>query len=108
MHLWAGVGDLGDPTQVTLSINAFCRFIKNELKTDLVNINGPQIVEMDPASEKYRYRIQPNRKSSLCPEKLLRVPGKIRPYSVEPSRRPVAFNHSQTASDPTDLNTGCG
>jgi site-specific recombinase XerD len=29
----------------TLSINAFCRFAKNELKTDPVNVNGPQLLK---------------------------------------------------------------
>lgn len=29
----------------TLSIQAFCRFVKNELKTDLENINGPKLLK---------------------------------------------------------------
>jgi len=29
----------------TLNINAFCRFAKNELKTDLVHINGPKLLK---------------------------------------------------------------
>jgi len=29
----------------TLSIQAFCRFVKNELKTDLVHINGPKLLK---------------------------------------------------------------
>lgn len=29
----------------TLNINAFCRFTKNELKTDLVHINGPKLLK---------------------------------------------------------------
>ena len=29
----------------TLSIKAFCRFVKNELKTDLVHINGPKLLK---------------------------------------------------------------
>ena len=29
----------------TLSIKAFCRFVKNELQTDPVNVNGPQLLK---------------------------------------------------------------
>ena len=29
----------------TLSIKAFCRFVKNELQTDIVNINGPKLLK---------------------------------------------------------------
>lgn len=29
----------------TLSINAFCRFAENELQTDPVNVNGPQLLK---------------------------------------------------------------
>ncbi|MEA1947312.1 MAG: hypothetical protein U9N83_08430, partial [Thermodesulfobacteriota bacterium] len=38
---------------------------------------------MDTVSEKHRHRTQPNRKPSLCPEKLFCVLEKIREYPVE-------------------------
>ena len=97
----------------TLSINAFFRFAKNELKIDPVNVNGPQLLKWilylkntgtRGASACAARRIQPNRKSSLCAEKLFCVLEKIREYPVESGTGPAAFDYTQATNHKTNLN----
>ena len=77
----------------TLSIKLFCRFAKNELQTDPVNLNGPQLLKWilylkntgigHSRIENHHYALK----------KLLYLLTKIRQYYIQPGRGLAAFDH---------------